>query len=213
MSHYPRAQFLISADAPAGFGDDSGAEVAFAGRSNSGKSSAINAIVQRRDLARTSKTPGRTQLVNFFELEPGRRLVDLPGYGYAQVPPAMRAHWGRLMQAYFTTRASLAGLFVIVDARRGFADSDQAMLDYASARSCPVHVLLSKSDKLGRNEGRELLKKTRALLAGRATAQLFSAVTGEEVDAARGALDAMLARRPVRDSSSGGAGQKTPGGP
>ena len=212
MSHYPRAQFLISADAPAGFGDDSGAEVAFAGRSNSGKSSAINAIVQRRDLARTSKTPGRTQLVNFFELKPGRRLVDLPGYGYAQVPPAMRAHWGRLMQAYFTARESLAGLFVIVDARRGFADSDQAMLDFASARSCSVHVLLSKADKLGRNEGRELLKKTRALLAGRATAQLFSAVSGEGLDAARGALDAMLAR-PVQDSSPGGGGQKTPGGP
>ncbi|MGB5131284.1 MAG: ribosome biogenesis GTP-binding protein YihA/YsxC [Steroidobacteraceae bacterium] len=206
MSHYPRAQFLISADAPAGFGDDSGAEVAFAGRSNSGKSSAINAIVQRRDLARTSKTPGRTQLVNFFELDPGRRLVDLPGYGYAQVPPSMRAHWGRLMQAYFTTRESLAGLFIIVDARRGFADSDQLMLDYASARNSPVHVLLSKADKLGRNEGRELLKRTRTLLADRATAQLFSAVTGAEVDAARGALDAMLARRPLRNSPPGGGG-------
>jgi len=201
MSHYPRAQFLISADAPAGFGDDSGAEVAFAGRSNSGKSSAINAIVQRRDLARTSKTPGRTQLVNFFELAPGRRLVDLPGYGYAQVPPAMRAHWGRLMQAYFNVRESLAGLFIIVDARRGFADSDQVMLDYAAARGRPVHVLLSKADKLSRNEARELLKKTRSLLADRATAQLFSAVTGAEVDAACGALDAMLARRPLRQAT------------
>ena len=206
MSHYPRAQFLISADAPAGFGDDSGAEVAFAGRSNSGKSSAINAIVQRRDLARTSKTPGRTRLVNFFELEPGRRLVDLPGYGYAQVPPAMRAHWGRLMQAYFAMRGSLAGLFIIVDARRGFADSDQVMLDYAAARNCPVHLLLSKADKLGHNEGRELLKKTRAALADRATAQLFSAVTGAEADAARAALDAMLARRSVRNSASSGGG-------
>ena len=206
MSHYPRAQFLISADAPAGFGDDSGAEVAFAGRSNSGKSSAINAIVQRRDLARTSKTPGRTQLVNFFQLEPGRRLVDLPGYGYAQVPPAMRAHWGRLMRDYFAARGSLAGLFVIVDARRGFAASDQVMLDYAAARDCPVHILLSKADKLTRNEGRELLKKTRALLAEQATAQLFSAVAGTEVDAARGALAAMLARRPLRADISSASG-------
>jgi GTP-binding protein len=203
MSHYPRAQFLISADAPAGFCEDSGAEVAFAGRSNSGKSSAINAIVQRRDLARTSKTPGRTQLVNFFALDPGRRLVDLPGYGYAQVPPAMRAHWGRLMQSYFNLRESLAGLFVIVDARRGFAENDRVMLDYAAARGRPVHVLLSKADKLSRNEARELLKATRALLAGQATAQLFSAVTGTEVDAARGALDAMLARRPLLADSSG----------
>jgi GTP-binding protein len=202
MSHYPRARFLISADAPAGFGDDFGAEVAFAGRSNSGKSSAINAIVQRRDLARTSKTPGRTQLVNFFELEPGQRLVDLPGYGYAQVPPAMRAHWGRLMQSYFNQRESLAGLFIVVDARRGFADSDQIMFDYAAARGRPVHVLLSKADKLSRNEARELLKKTRALFADRATAQLFSAVTGAEVDAARGALDAMLARRALRTADS-----------
>ena len=203
MSHYPRARFLISADAPDGFGDDTGAEVAFAGRSNSGKSSAINAIVQRRDLARTSKTPGRTQLVNFFELTPGQRLVDLPGYGYAQVPPAMRAHWGRLMKAFFAARESLAGLFVIVDARRGFADSDRVMLEYAAARDRPVHVLLSKADKLTRNEARELLKKTRALLAGRATAQLFSAVTGTELDAARGTLDAMLARRPLRSDSPG----------
>ncbi|MGH8134909.1 MAG: ribosome biogenesis GTP-binding protein YihA/YsxC [Steroidobacteraceae bacterium] len=204
MSHYPRVRFLISADAQDGFGDDTGAEVAFAGRSNSGKSSAINAIVQRRDLARTSKTPGRTQLVNFFELEPGLRLVDLPGYGYAQVPPTMRAHWGRLMQAFFEARESLAGLFIVVDARRGFAVSDRVMLEYAEARGRPVHVLLSKADKLSRNEARELLKKTRALLTDRATAQLFSAVTGDEVDAARGALDAMLARRPLKQAQAAG---------
>lgn len=204
MSQYPRARFLISADAPAGFGDDTGAEVAFAGRSNSGKSSALNAIVQRRDLARTSKTPGRTQLVNFFELQPGRRLVDLPGYGYAKVPPAMRAHWGRLMEAYFERRESLAGLLIIVDVRRGFAASDNIMLEFAAARGCPVHVLLSKADKLSRNEARESLKKARALLLDRATVQLFSAVTGAEVDSARAALDAMLARRPLRTAVSTG---------
>jgi len=203
MSHYPGAGFLKSADAPAGFGDDSGAEVAFAGRSNSGKSSAINAIVGRRDLARTSKTPGRTQLVNFFELEPGRRLVDLPGYGFAHVPAAMRAHWGRLMAVFFASRDSLAGLFIIVDARRGFGDSDQLMLDYAAARHRPAHVLLSKSDKLGRNQAREVLKRTRAQLAERATSQLFSAVTGEGVDNARGALTAMLAGRVVRPAAGG----------
>ena len=195
MSRYPQVRFIKSADSAAAFGDDSGAEVAFAGRSNSGKSSALNAIIRRNDLARTSKTPGRTQLVNLFEVEPGKRLADLPGYGFARVPPAMRADWKRLMEAYFTTRDSLAGLFLVVDVRRGFGESDETMLEYAAARSRPVHVLLTKCDKLGRNDGRSTLQKVRAQLGERATAQLFSAQSGEGVDAAQGALDALLARR------------------
>lgn len=195
MSRYPQVRFLKSADSAAAFGDDSGAEVAFSGRSNSGKSSALNAIMRRNDLARTSKTPGRTQLVNLFEIEPGRRLADLPGYGFARVPPAMRAEWRRLMEAYFTQRESLAGLMIVVDTRRGFGESDRTMLEYAEARGRPVHVLLTKADKLGRNDGRTTLQKTRAELGERATAQLFSAVSGEGVDAAQGALDALLARR------------------
>jgi GTP-binding protein len=195
MSRYPQVRFLKSADSAAAFGDDSGAEIAFAGRSNSGKSSALNAIVRRNDMARTSKTPGRTQLVNLFEVEPGKRLADLPGYGFARVPPAMRADWKRLMEAYFTTRHSLAGLMLIVDVRRGFGDSDETMLEYAAARGRPVHILLTKCDKLGRNEGRATLQKVRARLGERATAQLFSAQSGEGVDAAQGALDALLAGR------------------
>jgi GTP-binding protein len=195
MSRYPHARFLKSADSAAAFGDDSGAEVAFAGRSNSGKSSALNAIMRRNDLARTSKTPGRTQLVNLFEIEPGRRLADLPGYGFARVPPAMRAEWRRLMEAYFTHRESLAGLMIVVDTRRGFGESDRMMLEYAEARGRPVHVLLTKADKLSRNEGRTTLQKTRAALGERATVQLFSAVSGEGVDAAQGALDALLKGR------------------
>jgi GTP-binding protein len=195
MSRYPHARFLKSADSAAAFGDDSGAEVAFAGRSNSGKSSALNAIMRRNDLARTSKTPGRTQLVNLFEIEPGRRLADLPGYGFARVPPAMRAEWRRLMEAYFTHRESLAGLMIVVDTRRGFGESDRMMLEYAEARGRPVHVLLTKADKLSRNEGRLTLQKSRAALGERATAQLFSAVSGEGVDAAQGALDALLKGR------------------
>ena len=209
MSKYPQVRFLKSADSAAAFGDDSGAEVAFSGRSNSGKSSALNAIVRRNDLARTSRTPGRTQLVNLFEIEPGKRLVDLPGYGYARVPPAMRAEWRRLMEAYFTTRESLAGLIIVVDARRGFGDSDQVMLEYAKARGRPVHVLLTKSDKLPRNEARSTLAKTRALLGERASVQLFSAESGEGIDAAQGALAALLAGR----HSVQGAGKKTPGSP
>jgi GTP-binding protein len=195
MSRYPQVRFLKSADSAAAFGDDSGAEIAFAGRSNSGKSSALNAIMRRNDLARTSKTPGRTQLVNLFEIEPGRRLADLPGYGFARVPPAMRAEWRRLMEAYFTHRESLAGLMIVVDTRRGFGESDGTMLEYAEARGCDVHVLLTKADKLGRNEGRATLEKTRAALGERATAQLFSAVSGEGVDAAQGALEALLKGR------------------
>lgn len=195
MSKYPQARFLKSAESPSGYGDDSGYEIAFAGRSNSGKSSALNAIVGRKDLARTSRTPGRTQLINFFELTPGRRLVDLPGYGFAKVRPAMRAAWGRMIEAYFAERSSLAGLVIVVDARRGFGVSDRVMLDYGAARGCPMHILLTKADKLGRNEASRTLQATSAALGERASAQLFSAQTGEGLDAAVGALEALLARK------------------
>jgi GTP-binding protein len=202
MSRYPKARFLKSAVSEATFGDDSGYEVAITGRSNSGKSSALNAILRRRDLARTSKMPGRTQAVNLFELEPGKRLADLPGYGHARVPDAVKATWARLMETYFATRASLSGLLIIVDARRGFGERDEAMLGYATERGIPSRVLLSKSDKLGRNEARQVLATTKALLAGRAGVQLFSATKGEGVDAAQAVLDEMLAGR-----------TKTPGDP
>jgi GTP-binding protein len=192
MSRYPQARFLKSADSAAGFGDDSGTEVAFAGRSNSGKSSAINAIVGRKDLARTSRTPGRTQLVNFFELVPGRRIVDLPGYGYAKVPPKMREHWRRLMEEYFRRRQSLVGLVIVVDARRGFGEQDELMLEYAAARGCAVHVLLTKADKLSRAEGQKGLEETGAKLGGRAGLQLFSAESGAGLEAARRAVESIL---------------------
>lgn len=193
MSRYSKARFLKTATAAAAFGDDSGYEVAFAGRSNSGKSSALNAIVRQRALARTSSTPGRTQAVNLFELVPGQRLADLPGYGHARVPPSVRAAWARLMDDYFAQRASLSGLFIVVDARRGFGESDEAMLNYAAARGVPAHILLTKADKLGRNESKAVLAATRKALGPRASAQLFSAETGEGVDAAQNALEAMLA--------------------
>ena len=202
MPRYPGARFLVSAGSAASFGDDSGYEVAIAGRSNSGKSSALNSIVRNRGLARTSATPGRTQAVNIFELEPGRRIVDLPGYGHARVPAAVQGAWARLMDAYFAQRRSLSGLFIVVDARRGFGASDEAMLAYALARGLPSHVLLSKADKLRRSEAAEELVVARRALAGRAGVQMFSAESGEGVDAARGALEAML---------SGHA--KTPGDP
>jgi len=201
MTAYPNVRFLKSAHEPSQFCEDFGVEVAFAGRSNSGKSSAINAIVRRRDLARTSKTPGRTQLVNFFEIAPGQRLVDLPGYGYAQVPPAMREHWRKLMDGYFGSRSSLAGLFIVMDGRRPLTDTDWQMIEMAAARNCPVHVLLSKSDKLRRNEARETLRRVSAEIGDAGQAQLFSAVSGEGFDQARSALRRMLARERPADAT------------
>jgi len=199
MAVFPQASFLQSANDPAQFMADVGREVAFAGRSNSGKSSAINAILQRRDLARTSKTPGRTQLINFFGLDAGLRLVDLPGYGFAQVPRPMQEHWRRLLTRYFHERRSLAGLFIVVDARRGFQESDEQMRAFVQPSGCPVHVLLSKADKLGRGDAAKVLRETRAGLGESASVQLFSAVDGQGLDAARRVLKAMLAGR-VADS-------------
>src|SRR5262245_28516753 len=145
---YSQARFISSAAQPGDFPDDSGVEVVFAGRSNCGKSSAINAITGRRALARTSRTPGRTQLINFFELEPDRRLVDLPGYGYAKVSEDMRRYWRELIGAYFSGRSSLAGVVLIMDARHPLKDLDWQMLEHA--HGLPLHVLLSKADKLSR---------------------------------------------------------------
>jgi GTP-binding protein len=190
MSRFQHAKFLVSAAAPAQFPPDVGAEVAFAGRSNAGKSSAINAITQRRGLARTSKTPGRTRLLNFFELAPERRLVDLPGYGYAGGPEAERRSWRPLIDALHE-RASLKGLFLIVDARRGVTLGDEGLLEWV-APDQRVHVLLSKADKLTRAEAARALRAAADELAGRATVQLFSATDRTGVGEAQEALLACL---------------------
>ena len=190
MSRFSQASFLISAAAPAQFPPDVGAEVAFVGRSNAGKSSAINAITHRQALARTSKTPGRTQLLNFFTLYPGARLVDLPGYGYADVPAAQRRTWPPLIAA-LRERVSLRGLFVIVDARRGLKPGDADLLAWASPAQ-RVHVLLSKADKLNKGEGAAALKVAREELGERATVQLFSALRGTGVREAEDMLEGWL---------------------
>lgn len=192
MSSYPDAAFLTSADSLTQFVADAGSEVAFAGRSNAGKSSAINVIVNRKQFARVSKTPGRTQLVNFFRLSDDQRLVDLPGYGYAKVSDAMRRHWKSLMEDYFSQRRSLAGLFLIVDVRRGLVDFDLVMLEYAEELGIPVHLLLTKADKLKRGQAARQFEETRRALEGRAGVQLFSALTRQGVDQARGRLSEML---------------------
>ena len=176
MSRLGEARFLTSVAATAQFPADVGAEVAFAGRSNAGKSSAINAITQRRGLARTSKTPGRTRLLNYFELAPARRLVDLPGYGYASVAAAERDVWLPLLEG-LRARASLKGLFVIVDSRRGLTEGDEGIFEWAQGDH-RLHVLLSKADKLNRGESAAVLRATSMRLAGRGTVQLFSALRG-----------------------------------
>lgn len=192
MSQYPEAHFIKSANAPSQFVPDEGAEVAFAGRSNAGKSSAINVIVNRRQFARTSKTPGRTQLVNFFALRTGARLVDLPGYGFARVAEAMRDHWANLMADYFETRASLRGMFLIVDIRRKLTDFDRRMLSFAESVGLPVHVLLTKADKLKRGQAAKALLEVRRELGGAATVQHFSALSREGEGEAREMLEAFL---------------------
>jgi len=192
MSQYPDAKFILSANAAAQFVPDEGSEVAVAGRSNAGKSSAINVIVNRRQFARTSKTPGRTQLVNFFELRPGQRLVDLPGYGFAKVSERVRRHWGQLLQDYFEQRESLNGLLLIVDIRRRLTEFDQQMLMLAGAVSLPVHVLLTKADKLKRGQAATALLQVQKELGERATAQLFSALDRRGEDEARAVLERFL---------------------
>jgi GTP-binding protein len=192
MSLYPDVHFIKSAPRPADFVADEGVEVAFAGRSNAGKSSALNLLVQRRALARTSKTPGRTQMINFFHLREGARLVDLPGYGYAKVPDRVKRQWHDLMGGYFDRRGSLSGLFLIMDCRHPMTRFDEQMLALASAVQCPVHVLLTKADKLSRGKAASALLGVRKELGGRASAQLFSATKGTGADEARDCLEQMI---------------------
>ena len=205
MSAFPHARYLKGAHEPSQFVPDEGREVCFAGRSNSGKSSAINAITQRRALARTSKSPGQTQLVNFFELEPQRRLVDLPGYGFAKVPRALQQHWKGLLEAYFEGRESLTGLVIVMDARRPLGPQDWQMLEYARARGRAVHLLLTKADKLGRGEAARTLARVRREVGTKATAQLFSAVDQSGADEARRLLRRWL--EPAAGARDGTAAQ------
>jgi GTP-binding protein len=193
MSQFPDARFILSANAPSQFVPDEGVEIAVAGRSNAGKSSAINAIVNRRQFARTSKTPGRTQLVNFFGLREGQRLVDLPGYGFARVSDSTRRHWGQLLQSYFEDRQSLKGLILVVDVRRRLTEFDQQMLALADSVGLPVHVLLTKADKLKRGQASTALLEVRKALGDAATAQLFSALRKTGLDEARDVLERWLA--------------------
>ena len=150
---FKRASFLTSAYEIEQLPADQGAEVAFAGRSNAGKSSAINCLVRQKNLCKTSKTPGRTRLINFFELQPDARRVDLPGYGFARVSREMRGHWDRVLSHYLLERRALRGLVLVVDIRRGLGDLDQALIELVGPQ-LPLHVLLTKADKLSRSAAR-----------------------------------------------------------
>jgi GTP-binding protein len=202
MPQFPAVQFLTSSWQPHQFPPDQGVEVAFAGRSNAGKSSALNAITGRKDLARTSKTPGRTQLINFFALNERQRLADLPGYGYAKVPEKMRDHWRQLMERYVETRASLGGVILVMDSRHPLTEFDCQMLEWSGAQNLRTHLLLTKADKLSRGESLATLKKVRAAVGDTATAQLFSAVAKTGVDEARKEILSMLASTPSRSDAT-----------
>ncbi|AIA74333.1 YihA family ribosome biogenesis GTP-binding protein [Halomonas sp. XH26] len=195
--NYPTARFMISAPTLALCPDDTGAEVAFAGRSNAGKSSAINALTQQNALARTSRTPGRTQLINFFSVmnDESRRLVDLPGYGYAKVPEAVKLEWQQHLSDYLRGRFSLRGLVLLMDVRHPLTEFDQMMLNYADEREMPVHILLTKSDKLKKGPASAALQKVRSRLKeweDLVSVQLFSSLKRDGVDTLSQKLDQWL---------------------
>jgi len=155
------ACFATSAAAPQGYPADIGCEVGFVGRSNVGKSTCINTLVQQKRLAHTSKTPGRTQLINFFDMSDTQRLVDLPGYGYAKVPLRVKRSWAENIEAYLAQRQSLRGIIWLIDCRRGFQEEDELLLEWLVNNAVSLHVVMSKSDKLSRNQAQQALFKLR----------------------------------------------------
>ena len=189
------AAFVLAAHRPDQLPPDAGAEIAFAGRSNAGKSSALNRLTGQSALARTSKTPGRTQQLVVFALPDGRRLVDLPGYGYAKVPPALREHWRHAIDHYLRHRQSLRGLVLIADIRQALTTFDRQLLAFCADIELPCVVLLSKADKLSRAQARTRQREIDAEIASepwRARTIPFSATAGTGVDEARAAVAALL---------------------
>lgn len=195
---YQKATFVTGAHNLSQLPPDEGIEVAFAGRSNSGKSSAINRITGQKSLARTSKTPGRTQQINYFSLDEARHIVDLPGYGYAKVSEKVKRHWQQTLEAYLRERTSLKGLVLMMDIRHPLNDFDSQMITWCQHTGMPLHILLTKADKLGRGAGGNVLQQVRQVLSKDygverehpwATVQLFSALKGVGVEQAWEKLD------------------------
>lgn len=200
-SHYQNAKFMLSVANLSQLPPDEGIEVAIVGRSNSGKSSVLNQLTQNKQLARVSKTPGRTQHINLFELDAQRRIADLPGYGYAKVPAKMKQHWQMMLDAYLRERECLKGLILIMDIRHPLKEFDLHFLNWCAECDLPVHILLNKSDKLGYSAMKStLLQVTKKLEAypGIFTIQTFSALKNLGVDGLRGVLNEWF-----RDSNIG----------
>lgn len=201
---YRAAHFTTSAASLTQLPHDQGMEVAFAGRSNAGKSSAINKITCQKSLARTSKTPGRTQLINFFDLDDQRRLVDLPGYGYAKVSEEIKLRWQRTMEQYLVNRQSLRGVILLMDVRHPLKEVDQQLLSWCQHVGMPVHVLLTKADKLKRGQAQNVLLQVRRSLkesypGGQVSAQLFSSLKGTGLEDIYRVLDQWLAIEAKKD--------------
>ena len=191
---FENIKFIKSANQVSQFPENSGNEIAFVGRSNAGKSTVLNVIFNRKNIAKTSKTPGRTQLVNFFKLDDDSCIVDLPGYGFANVSRKKRNHWERLISNYFKTRAALTGVFLVVDSRRGITDLDKVFIDFYLPLEKSLHVLLNKSDKLKKPEQALVLEQFESYLGEVATIQLFSGTKRMGVEIAQKRLIEMLIR-------------------
>jgi GTP-binding protein len=195
MSLFRHAVFETSVAKPNALPGSTAPEIAFAGRSNAGKSSCINTLVGHTRLAFVSKTPGRTQLINFFRLKNGASLVDLPGYGYADVPVAVRRQWQHLLEQYLTRRENLVGLVLIMDARRPLTELDWQMLEWFGPRGLPIHLVLTKADKLTRSAQAAALRHVREALAAagdQVSAQLFSSLKKTGIEDAERAIGPWL---------------------
>lgn len=174
VNPFRNASYVLSAHELKQLPNDSGIEVAIAGRSNAGKSSAINTFADQKSLARTSKTPGRTQQIVIFQLDGDRRIADLPGYGYAKVPLKLKAHWKKVMARYFETRQCLRGVLLVMDIRHPMREFDEQMLAWCESAGIPCHILLTKADKLKRGPAQSTLLKVRRDLPAIGSAQVFS---------------------------------------
>jgi GTP-binding protein len=192
MLGFENIKFIKSANQVSQFPEDSGNEIAFVGRSNAGKSTVLNVIFNRKNIAKTSKTPGRTQLVNFFKLDDDSCIVDLPGYGFANVSREKRNQWDRLLSSYFKTRTALTGVFLVVDGRRGITDLDRVFIDFYLPLEKSLHVLINKSDKLKKSEQALVLEQFKSYLGEVATIQLFSGTKRMGIEIAQNRLIEIL---------------------
>ncbi len=205
--NYNLARYLISASTLEQCPPDEAREVAFVGRSNAGKSSAINVLTAQTKLARTSKTPGRTQLLNYFEVAPQRYIVDLPGFGYAKVPLEMKNRWQRQLEKYLQSRQSLQGLVLLMDIRHPFKELDEMLVQWCHDSELPLHILLTKSDKLSGGAARatlQIVRKRLETLGPNMTTQLFSALSKEGAEDLRAKLDSWLVPAETVEEKTGG---------